>query len=38
MDNLVRREIIETAKTLVIKIGTNVLSRPMTPSTSTASR
>src|SRR3990172_2409072 len=28
MDNLVRREIIDTARTLVIKIGTNVLSRP----------
>ncbi len=28
MDNLVRREIIETARTLVIKIGTNALSRP----------
>jgi glutamate 5-kinase len=27
MDNLVRREIIADAKTLVIKIGTNVLSR-----------
>ncbi len=27
MKNLLRREIIETAKTLVIKIGTNVLSR-----------
>lgn len=27
MDNLLRREIIQTAKTLVIKIGTNVLSR-----------
>ncbi|GAB4162359.1 MAG: glutamate 5-kinase [Planctomycetaceae bacterium] len=27
MDNLVRREVIETARTLVIKIGTNVLSR-----------
>jgi len=27
MGNLVRREVIETAKTLVIKIGTNVLSR-----------
>jgi glutamate 5-kinase len=28
MDNLVRREIIALAKTLVIKVGTNVLSRP----------
>ena len=28
MDNLVRREIIADARTLVIKIGTNVLSRP----------
>jgi len=28
MDNLLRREIIETARTLVVKIGTNVLSRP----------
>ena len=27
MDNLVRREVIETAKTLVIKVGTNVLSK-----------
>ena len=27
MDNLVRREVIETAKTLVVKIGTNVLSK-----------
>ncbi len=27
MDNLVRREIIADARTLVIKIGTNVLSR-----------
>ncbi len=27
MKNLVRREIIETAQTLVIKVGTNVLSR-----------
>jgi glutamate 5-kinase len=27
MDNLVRREIIETAKTLVVKVGTNVLSK-----------
>ncbi|MCH8828290.1 MAG: glutamate 5-kinase [Planctomycetes bacterium] len=27
MDNLVRREVIETARTLVIKVGTNVLSR-----------
>ena len=28
MNDLVRREVIETAKTLVIKVGTNVLSRP----------
>jgi len=28
MGNLVRREVIETAETLVVKIGTNVLSRP----------
>jgi glutamate 5-kinase len=28
MQNLVRREVIETAQTLVIKVGTNVLSRP----------
>jgi glutamate 5-kinase len=28
MDNLVRREVVETAETLVVKIGTNVLSRP----------
>ena len=28
MKNLVRREVIETAQTLVVKIGTNVLSRP----------
>lgn len=27
MQNLVRREIIETARTIVVKIGTNVLSR-----------
>ena len=27
MTNLVRREVVETARTLVIKIGTNVLSR-----------
>jgi len=27
MDNLVRREVIETAKTLVVKVGTNVLSK-----------
>lgn len=28
MQNLVRREVIETAQTLVVKVGTNVLSRP----------
>jgi glutamate 5-kinase len=28
MQNLVRREVIETAQTIVIKVGTNVLSRP----------
>ncbi len=28
MQNLVRREVVETARTLVVKIGTNVLSRP----------
>jgi len=28
MVNLVRREVIESAKTLVVKVGTNVLSRP----------
>jgi glutamate 5-kinase len=28
MGNLVRREVVETARTLVIKVGTNVLSRP----------
>lgn len=27
MQNLVRREVVETARTLVVKIGTNVLSR-----------
>ena len=27
MVNLVRREVIETAQTLVVKVGTNVLSR-----------
>ncbi|QDT64653.1 glutamate 5-kinase [Calycomorphotria hydatis] len=27
MDNLVRREIYETARTIVVKVGTNVLSR-----------
>ncbi len=27
MENLVRREVVETARTLVVKIGTNVLSR-----------
>ncbi len=27
MENLVRREVVETAKTLVVKIGTNVLSQ-----------
>ena len=27
MDNLLRREIIETARTIVIKVGTNVLTR-----------
>ena len=26
--NLVRREVIETAETLVVKVGTNVISRP----------
>jgi glutamate 5-kinase len=28
MQNLVRREVVETAQTFVIKVGTNVLSRP----------
>ncbi len=28
MQNLVRREVVETAHTFVVKIGTNVLSRP----------
>lgn len=28
MDNLVRREVVESAKTLVVKVGTNVLARP----------
>ena len=28
MQNLVRREVIDTARTLVVKLGTNVLSRP----------
>ena len=28
LPNLVRREIIETARTLVVKVGTNVLSKP----------
>jgi glutamate 5-kinase len=28
MQNLVRREIVQTARTFVIKLGTNVLSRP----------
>ena len=28
MKNLLRREVIETAETVVVKIGTNVLSRP----------
>lgn len=28
MQNLVRREVIDTAQTLVVKVGTNVLSRP----------
>ena len=28
MVNLVRREVVETAQTLVVKVGTNVLSRP----------
>ena len=28
MGDLVRREVIETAQTIVVKVGTNVLSRP----------
>lgn len=28
MDNLVRREVIDSARTLVVKVGTNVLARP----------
>ena len=28
MDNLVRREVINSARTLVVKVGTNVLARP----------
>ena len=28
MENLVRREVVETAETIVVKVGTNTLARP----------
>ena len=28
MQNLVRREVVETAETIVVKVGTNTLARP----------